>query len=129
MSQLGSIFEEEDREKPRGPDLRTAVTVPRRALGHTAGFDAPVPDAIDDVPRTKKPGDPAGAVRLHLPETLKSGSVLRLRGQGGAVEGGVPGDLYLQIEVVEPPPSRLPGPLLIVLIAAAAAAAVWAFAS
>jgi hypothetical protein len=131
MSELGSIFEDADGDEPRGPDLRVAVEVPRRALGRADGWVAPVPDAIDDVPRVKTPGDPPGALRLHLPETFTSGAVLRLRGQGGAVEGGLPGDLYLQIEVVEAPPgpSRLRGTIVVFVVAALGAAAVWAFAS
>lgn len=112
-SSLGNIFEEDERaraEKPRGPDLHVTVQVPRTALGDPAGYRVPIADAIEHegvlVPRKVNPEDAAG-VPLHLPESLTDNAVLRLRGQGGVHEGGIAGDLYVKVQVVEPPPPSL----------------------
>jgi hypothetical protein len=108
MGELGNIFEEsDDPSSPRGPDVRVAVQVPRRALGDPDGFWAPVPAVVEQegraVVRAAAPGEQERGVQLFLPPALQPGSVLRLRRQGGVSPeaDGAPGDLYVQIELVE----------------------------
>ena len=107
MAELGSVFDEDEAdERPRGPELRVTVEVPRSALG--ASLRAPVPrriaadgELVDRV--ILDPTDPDGVV-LHLPEQLPPRAVLRLRGQGGAREGGRSGDLMVVVQIVDRPP-------------------------
>lgn len=103
---LGSVFADDGDERPRGPDLRVSVEVPRAALG--AELHAPVPSrlAVDGelVERAVIDGDDPARVVLHLPEHLPEGAVLRLRGQGGVAPDGRPGDLYVKLELVDRPP-------------------------
>lgn len=106
MTELGSVFEADD-GRPRGPDLRVTVEVPRAALG--AGFVAPVPMRIaadgELVERVVVEQERPDTITLHLPETLPAGAVLRLRGQGGRrAEHEQPGDLYVVVELVDRPP-------------------------
>jgi hypothetical protein len=106
VTELGSVFEADD-GRPRGPDLRVTVEVPRAALG--ASFVAPVPMRLaadgELVERAVIGDDPPGLLTLHLPETLPAGAVLRLRGQGGQrTEQEQPGDLFVVIELVDRPP-------------------------
>jgi hypothetical protein len=107
MAELGSVFEADD-GRPRGPDLRVTVEVPRAALGAT--LRAPVPQRIaadgDLVERAVLRDEEPGVVELHLPETLPEGAVLRLRGQGGVAtdEGARPGDLMVIVELIDRPP-------------------------
>lgn len=106
MTELGSVFEADD-GRPRGPDLRVTVEVPRAALG--ASFIAPVPVRIaadgELIERTVLGDEDPGTVTLHLPESLPKGAVLRLRAQGGRrAEGEQPGDLFVVIELVDRPP-------------------------
>jgi hypothetical protein len=133
MGELGSIFEDDSADAPRGPDLRVNVDVPRSALGREGAYAAMVPDEIEHdgrlVARVQGPGDPPGRISLHLPETFASGSVLRLRRQGGRAEGGVPGDLYLQITVVEPVDSGLRGIVIVFVLALLGALGVWLLAT
>jgi hypothetical protein len=135
MGELGSIFEEVERggDGPRGPDLRAKVDVPRSALGREGGYAALVPDEIEHdgslVARVQGPGDAPGCVVLHLPVTFASGSVLRLRRQGGRSEGGVPGDLYLQVTVVDPVDDGIRGLVVVFVLALAAAIGVWVLAT
>jgi hypothetical protein len=133
MSELGSIFEKDGQDEPRGPDLRVKVDVPRSALGREGGYAASVPDEIEHegelVARVHGPGDAPGSIVLHLPATFASGSMLRLRRQGGRVEGGVPGDLYLQITVIEPVDSGLAGLIVVFILALATAIGVWVLAT
>jgi DnaJ-class molecular chaperone len=110
VGELGSIFEADDEQRvgrPRGPDLLVTVDVPRQALGTQEGFTAAVPETLehDGEPVSRAPSpDGESGVRLFLPETLPAGAVLRLRGQGGVHPDGVPGDLMVRVNVVEPPP-------------------------
>ena len=110
MGELGSIFEADDEQRGgrmRGPDLHVTVDVPRSALGAVAGFAAEIPATLEhqgeSVTRAPSPDGEAG-VRLFLPPELPDGAVLRLRGQGGVHPEGVPGDLMVRVNVVEPPP-------------------------
>jgi hypothetical protein len=103
---LGSVFADDGDERPRGPDLRVSVEVPRAALG--ASLHAPVPPRIaadgELVERAVLEGDDPACVVLHLPEHLPERAVLRLRGQGGVLQGGQPGDLFVKVELVDRPP-------------------------
>jgi hypothetical protein len=103
---LGSIFDEDpaDEAKPRGEDLRFIVEVPRDALGDPGGFVAEIPLEIeqDGILVRRASFDEDDGVPLRLPESFASGSMLRLRRQGGVREGGIPGDLYLKVLLVEP---------------------------
>lgn len=106
VGELGSVFDDEDEELPRGPDLRVSVEIPRAALG--ASLRAPVPARIaadgDLLERVVLHGEDPDTVELHLPEQLPERAILRLRGQGGAIEGGRAGDLLVVVELVERPP-------------------------
>jgi molecular chaperone DnaJ len=42
-------------------------------------------------------------VRVRIPPGLEEGSVLRVRGEGGRVGGGTPGDLYLTVRIRKHP--------------------------
>lgn len=117
MSQLGSIFEPERRDLPRGRDLRAEVTVPARACGHPAGYSVEVPRDLPALGgyarRVVSSFDTGDALHLRLPSDFPDGGVLRLRGQGEAPEAaeGSPGDLLLTIHVEPgertPPPEAL----------------------
>ena len=109
MESLGSIFDgvEEGAPQKRGPDLRWEVQVPRSALGARHGVSVHVPRQIPHpggvATRATSERDDADRIRLHLPENLRDGSVLKLRQQGGQRPDGAPGDLYLESRVVERP--------------------------
>jgi hypothetical protein len=105
MGELGSIFTEDEAtgSPSRGEDLYFVVEVPRSEIGDDAGFVAEIPLEIDKdgvmVRRAVVDGDDDG-VPLHLPADFPSGRTLRLRRQGGTCEGGVPGDLFVKVELV-----------------------------
>jgi hypothetical protein len=106
VADLGSVFEADD-DRPKGPDLRVTVEVPRAALG--ASLLAPVPMRLaangELIERVVVDGDQPGLLTLHLPEVLPNNAVLRLRGQGGRnAEGQRAGDLFVVIELVDRPP-------------------------
>lgn len=111
MTQLGSIFEPEA-PGPRGRDLHADVTVPAWALGLPFAYEVRVPlDLAAEggyARRTVSSLDSDDRVRLSLPAGFPTGGVVRLRGQGEALEGGRPGDLLVHVEVdrrhAEPPP-------------------------
>lgn len=111
MTQLGSIFEPEG-SGPRGRDLHADVTVPAWALGVPTGIDVQVPLELAAeggyARRAVHAGDAGDRIHLSLPAGFPDGGVLRLRGQGEALEGGRPGDLLVHVEVdrsrAEPPP-------------------------
>jgi hypothetical protein len=106
VAELASVFDDEGDEQPRGPDLRVSVEIPRAALGAT--LRAPVPARIaangDLVERVVLDGEDLDTVELHLPEQLPERAMLRLRGQGGALEGGRAGDLLVLVELVDRAP-------------------------
>ena len=124
MTQLGSIFEPEA-TGPRGRDLHADVTVPAWALGLPTGIDVRVPLELAAeggyARRVVHAGDSGDQIRLCLPAGFPDGGVLRLRGQGEALDAGRPGDLLVHVEVdrarAEPPPE------VRALLAAMAAAA------
>lgn len=124
MVGLGNILEP-DSDRPKGPDLRVKVQVPRSALGREGGALVGVPAEIEHdgrpIARAASPHDERGKVRLHLPAEIPEGAVLRLRGQGGRREGGVPGDLFVEVEVV---PDPRPWWILVLVAALAAGVAV-----
>ena len=105
VAELASVFDDDDDGQPRGPDLRVSVEVPRAALGAT--LRAPVPARIaadgDLVERVVLDGEDLDTIELHLPEQLPARAMLRLRGQGGALEGGRAGDLLVLVELVDRP--------------------------
>jgi len=106
VAELGGIFDGEDQGGPKGRDVRVTVTVPQEALGRPDGYAARIPEEIEVgdtcVRREPSPHDQGDQVRLHLPEGFASGSVLRLRGQGGTgPECGRPGDLYVTVLIEE----------------------------
>lgn len=110
MGQLGNILEEAPRGVRRGPDLRAEVEVPRAALGSDEGHDAIVPlelPVADDpgrrAARVVSPFDDGERIPLRLPESFPDRGVLKLRGQGGKAEDGVPGDLLVRIRIVDRP--------------------------
>lgn len=111
MGELGSIFAEDPgaESKPRGEDLYFVVDVPRNYLGDPDGFVAEIPEEIDKdgvmVKRVVIDGD--DGVPLRLPEDFPSGRTLRLRRQGGVRDDGVPGDLFVKVELVAPDETAL----------------------
>jgi hypothetical protein len=124
VEQLGSVFEQAT-PGPRGEDLRISVNVSRRALGAHEGVFVALPSelqAAEGMARwTPREGDPAGGVRLQLSPSFPLGGVIRLRGQGAAAaREGSPGDLYVEVRVVEEPGSLSPGWLWAGLAAGAA---------
>ncbi|PRQ08932.1 hypothetical protein [Enhygromyxa salina] len=106
MGELGSVFEDDDGELPRGPDLRVTVEIPRVALGATLRAPVPARIAADGelLERVVLHGEDPDTIELHLPEQLPERAVLRLRGQGAAVDGGRAGDLLVVVELVDRPP-------------------------
>ncbi len=104
MTQLGNVFEPFESGQPRGPDLRVSIEVPRQALGGSLRVRVPARLAAGDdlVERACDPGDRESVI-LHLPASLPAGAVLRLRGQGGVHSSGLPGDLFVAVELVERP--------------------------
>lgn len=136
MGSLGSIFAEPT-TGDRGPDLRVTVEVPRSVLGDPEGYDASVPETFEQegetITRVRGPGDPPGKITLRLPEDIKAGTTLRLRGQGGRRKGCPAGDLYLRVELVNTLPVRRPaepgdagvGLSVVFVIAVVAGALVW----
>jgi hypothetical protein len=107
MSELGSVFEgtETSDDVPRGPDLTIGVEVPRSALGRGGGYVAEVPASLvhasERVRRFVDDEDPPGGVRLHLSPTMPDRARLRLRGRGGVHPEGAPGDLFVDVTVVD----------------------------
>jgi hypothetical protein len=135
MSELGNVFDAVAPEAgPRGPDLRVAVQVPRSVLGRGSGYAVSVDDRLEHegalVPRAVHPDDPPGKVRLHLSEGLPRQARLRLRGRGGVVADGSPGDLFVDVTVVDdtPVPARGGHAWWVALLMFAAVAA-WLLAS
>lgn len=56
----------------------------------------------------------AQQVSVKIPKGIEQGKKLRLKGQGGASQnGGVPGDLYLKVEIAEHPVFRREGDNLV----------------
>ncbi len=130
MTGLGNVFDaaEVDEDVPRGPDLELDVQAPRSALGRDDGWEVEVPPQLlaDGVlvPRHIAPGDASDRLRLHLSAAMPAKARLRLRGAGGVIEGGRPGDLFVTVTVVDDPPARGLPVLAWALIAAAIFAAV-----
>jgi hypothetical protein len=106
VTQLGSVFEQVDDSRPRGPDLRVSIEVPRAALGATLYAPVPARIAVDGelVERAVLEGEEPGRVVLHLPEQLPARALLRLRGQGGLAPDAQPGDLLVLVELVDRAP-------------------------
>ena len=102
---LGSVFEGLEVDGERGPDLTHAVEFPRWALGGEP-VPVPIPDRLETelgqvLPRAVSPHDEPGTVSLSLPDGAPPRTRLRLRGMGGIREGRAPGDLYLDVTLVD----------------------------
>lgn len=114
MTELGSIFEPDAGEGPRGRDLQHEVTVPAWVAGHEPGFQIDVPLQLPAlggyVDRAVSDLDAGTAIHLRLPAGFPSGGALRLRGQGEPVDGGRPGDLHLVVHL-DPAQATPPGAL------------------
>lgn len=115
MTELGSIFEPEVGDGPRGRDLRHEVTVPAWVAGHEPGVSVDVPRQLPAlggyVDRAVSAHDPGTGIHIRLPEGFPSGGALRLRGQGEPGPGGRNGDLHLVVrldptQTTPPPGSR-----------------------
>ena len=128
MSDLGSIYPERG-EEPPGPDLHAAVQLPRGQLGQPVKVSVPLElptEAGDVMERALDPAGEGDQITLNLPKDLPDGATLRLRGQGGVVDGGPPGDLYLDIELVDAAPTTTPvGGWLLAAVVLVAAMAGW----
>ncbi len=137
VGELGSIFEDEPvaSSTEKGPDVRVRAVVRRSELEAGQAVLVKVPDHVPyaggTVKRRREPGDPSGAVRLHLSPQLRDGSTLRLRQQGGEhPSSGIAGDLLVRLAIEAPPPFAW-GRLVVIAaaLAAAAAAAWWSYAA
>jgi hypothetical protein len=60
------------------------------------------------IPRQVNPNDEGDTIRIYLPIDSVSPVMVRLRGLGGALEDGMPGDLYLKVTLVEGDPTDGP---------------------
>ncbi|MCB9524706.1 MAG: hypothetical protein H6702_15215 [Myxococcales bacterium] len=127
MSELGSIYEDAGDEAP-GPDLHTVLEIPRGDLGKAVKVKVPLALPMDDgelIERADRAGE-GDVITLQLPAELPDGATLRLRGEGGVVDGGPGGDLYLQIRLVDvAPPTRPVGGWLVAGLVMLAAVAGW----
>ena len=104
MTELGSVFEE-TAAGPRGKDLHHRVEARRGDAASSEGASVRVPLRLSDddgyvVSRRVNPNDQGDTIRIHLPADSPSPVMVRLRGMGGVLEGGSPGDLYLQVTLV-----------------------------
>lgn len=109
MSSLGSIYEAES-DGPKGRDLTYTVPVNRALLGAPLTVEVPLDLPIDGdvVPRAIGVGEKGAQVSLSLPADLPDGATLRLRKQGEEIEDGEPGDLYLTVQLMDPPGPQAP---------------------
>jgi hypothetical protein len=112
VTALGSIFEPEAEDGPRGRDLRHEVTVPAWVAGHEPGYRVDVPLQLPAlggyVDRAVSAHDPDTSIHFTLPPGFPSGGALRLRGQGEPVPGGRSGDLHLVVHL-DPSQATPPG--------------------
>lgn len=103
MSNLGSIYDNDDPAGPRGRDLSASVEVPRSRLGARwvvqVALELPHDGVL--VPRAIGPGEKGSNITLNLPLDVPNTLRLRLRGQGEALTGGRPGDLHLEVNIVD----------------------------
>lgn len=115
VTELGSIFEPEAGDGPRGRDLRHEVTVPAWVAGQEDGYPVDVPLQLPAlggyVDRAISAHDPGTTIQIRLPDGFPDGGALRLRGQGEPGAGGRNGDLHLvvrldQTQTTPPPGSR-----------------------
>lgn len=125
MGELGSIYDEPGDEAP-GPDLHTVLEIPRGDLGKPVKVKVPLVLPTEEgelIERADRAGE-GDVVTLNLPTDLVDGATLRLRGEGGVVDGGPGGDLYLLVRLIEvaPPTTPVGGWLLAGLIMLAAVA-------
>jgi hypothetical protein len=105
MSELGSVFEDEP-AGPRGKDLHHPVEATRGDAASAVGAVVRVPLKLSDedgyvIPRRVNPDDDADTIRIRLPIDSPTPVMVRLRGMGGVLDGGNPGDLYLQVTLLE----------------------------
>ena len=110
MAQLGNVLQGGDGAGPRGPDLRVQVQVPPGALGHDGGVYVRIPLELPAGGRRGRrapsPFDQRDRVLLRLPASLPNGAAIALRGQGAQQEGCQPGDLHVQVQVVQGQPDQ-----------------------
>jgi len=115
VTELGSIFEPEAGDGPRGRDLRHEVTVPAWVAGQEDGYPVDVPLQLPAlggyVDRAISAHDPGTTIHIRLPDGFPDGGALRLRGQGEPGAGGRNGDLHLVVrldhtQTTPPPGSR-----------------------
>jgi len=119
VTELGSIFEPEAGDGPRGRDLRHEVTVPAWVAGHEPGTAVDVPHQLPAlggyVERAISAHDPGTAIHIRIPAGFPSGGALRLRGQGEPGPDGRNGDLHLVVHLdgaqTTPPPGTWTGAL------------------
>jgi hypothetical protein len=109
MTQLGSVFEPDDPDLPRGRDLECRVRIhPGDCDGRARWVPVPaeLPRGGVFVPRTVHAGDAEGYVQVTPPAGLDRPARLRVRGLGEAHAEGVPGDLLLTL-LPDPAAERL----------------------
>lgn len=114
MSQLGSIFEPDTGDGPRGRDLRAEVSVPAWVCGHPYGHEVEVPrdlPAAGGYVRRADGHERGDTVHLRLPHDFPVDGTLRLRGLGEAGDGGRNGDLLLTVHVEPGERSAPPKPV------------------
>jgi len=95
---FGSIFG----QAAGGPTRRAREVRPRRGRDVEAQTEVSLEEAFHGTSRTIQIGDKR--IEARIPPGVRSGSRIRLAGQGSpGVAGGPPGDLYLTVEVLPHP--------------------------
>ncbi len=100
----------------RGQDIRTTIQVPFHVAAVGGGHELPI--------RPDGEGGRIERLTIKIPAGIKSGEVLRLKGQGGTVPGGPAGDVLVTIEVAPHPWFRREGDNLMIEVPVTPAEAV-----
>lgn len=106
--QQRSPFQSRRNVQQKGEDLRSKLTVPLidAYQGSTLNLTVPI-SSTDEYGRRKTQ---TKSLKVKIPAGVTNGQQIRLAGQGGpGVNGGPPGDLFLDIELAEHPHFRVEG--------------------
>lgn len=111
---IGSIFEQFFGGRPTdGRSSRPRSRAPRRGEDHVAPLEITVEDAFHGGSREIGVRDESGQttrLQVRIPGGVRSGQKIRLAGKGGAgAQGGLPGDLLLEVQFLPDGRFRLEG--------------------